>query len=78
MSENDVNTTPAADDTEGHAARYMAIGEPESTTNDDTEGHRIKLGAVGEAGEAPVEGGRRTLPAVGDEDDTEGHAARYC
>ena len=75
MSENDVNTTPAADDMEGHL-RFVAVGEPESTTKDDTEGHRAM--ALGEAGESPVEGGRRTLPAVGDEDDTEGHAARYC
>ena len=71
MSGNDVTTTPAADDTEGHRFLRSAVGEPESTTQDDTEGHRYM--AVGEAGEAPVEGGRRTLPAVGDEDDTEGH-----
>ena len=70
MSENDVTTAPAADDTEGHAARYMAIGEPESTTKDDTEGHR--MAAIGEGSEGPLKGGRRA-PVTNDADDTEGH-----
>jgi len=75
MSENDVTTTPAADDAEGHRFSKFAIGEPESITQDDTEGH--KMFALGEHGEGPLKGGRRRA-LTGDEDDTEGHAARYC